>query len=188
MLNDVEEFDGYDLCFIGTAHSDRLFVIDAIEAECKLKGYRFIYYLYSPSKLLFYLSQLYYFFLKRRFAASKSKVRFKSLPKHEVANIIAKSKIIVDIEHPAQCGLTMRTFEVLASKKKLLTTNHNILDYSFYSENNIFVFDRLKTLIPEEFVSSKFECIDECFSRYSLQSWLETIFQPGELKRTKLKR
>ena len=39
---------------------------------------------------------------------------------------------VLDIEHPKQVGLTMRTFEVLASGRKLITTNRSIINHEFY--------------------------------------------------------
>jgi len=51
-----------------------------------------------------------------------SELSYKPLKEDDVIEIMAKSKVIIDINHDLQTGLTSRTFETLASCKKLLTT------------------------------------------------------------------
>ena len=59
------------------------------------------------------------------------------MSQEEIISLISKSKAILDINHPSQVGLTMRTFETLGANKKLITTNENIKIYDFFDKENI---------------------------------------------------
>ena len=48
-----------------------------------------------------------------------------------IIDIFKKSRAVLDIPIAGQNGLTMRTFECLAMKKKIVTTNENIKQYAF---------------------------------------------------------
>lgn len=165
----------YDICFIGTIHSDRYKIIKQIEDQVRSIGLQTYFYFYSPSKILFFFQKLF----KRDFKDIKwEDVSFKSLNKADVINIIKKSKIIIDIQHPLQTGLTMRTIEMLGANKKILTTNKDIINYDFFIMDNIFVFDRNKIEINAEFFDKKYFKIEEgLYKKYSLSNWLKTIFE-----------
>jgi hypothetical protein len=71
----------------------------------------------------------------------------------------------------------MRTFECLGLRKKLITTNFEVINYDFYSSKNILIIDRQKPSIPLSFFTepadeSKFDIL----KRYELSNWLITIF------------
>ena len=103
---------------------------------------------------------------------------YKSLSKNEIFDIIKKSRIILDIQHPKQTGLTMRTIEMIGAKKKLITTNTSIKGYDFYYQNNILVIDRNNPIIPIDFFHSDYTPInDKLYYKYSLDGWLEDIFK-----------
>lgn len=83
---------------------------------------------------------------------------------------------ILDIEHPNQNGLTMRTFEVLASGKKLITTNSNIGNCDFFDSKRICVINRDHPILSESFFNSDpLPLPDSFFEKYSLDGWLKEI-------------
>jgi hypothetical protein len=155
-------------------HSDRYKVVKQVEVIAKQAGLRTYFYFYSPSKILFFFQKL----LKKEFKnIEKHDVSFIPLSKSNVLDIIKKSKTIIDIQHPSQSGLTMRTLEMLGAKRKLITTNKHIEEYDFYDKNNVLVIDRNQTDINMDFLKSKFQNIDEnIYYKYSLNSWLSHIF------------
>lgn len=53
------------------------------------------------------------------------------------------AKCIIDINQDGQVGLTLRPLEAAIYQRKLLTNNSAIKNYSFYSESNIMVFEKL---------------------------------------------
>jgi hypothetical protein len=170
-----ERYD-YDLTFIATAHSDRYKIAKKIST--KLTHYRIYFYFYLPSKIMFYVRK---FFIKKYQYGKLKEFSFKPLEHSEIVQLFKKSKVILDINHPNQYGLTMRTFECLGAKKKLITTNQNIKNYDFYNQNNIMIIERNDVHIDEIFFNSPYENVDESiFEKYSIREWINTMFINGE--------
>ena len=165
----------YDISFIGTVHSDRYKIIKKIEEQAKKLDLKTYFYFYSPSKILFFFQKLF----KKDFKYIKwEDVSFKSLSKSDVINIIEKSKCIIDIQHPKQTGLPMRTIEMLGGKKKLLTTNIEIMKYDFYNTDNILLLDRNNPKINVDFFGKEYKNLtDDIYKKYSINQWLKTIFK-----------
>ena len=75
----------------------------------------------------------------------------------DIAQYCSESRAILDIAHPLQTGLTMRTIEVLFGiGRKLITTNKDIINYDFYNENNILIINRENLEIPKSFFEKEF--------------------------------
>lgn len=164
----------YDLCFLGTGHSDRYKIVKEIEKKAikiDLKVYSFFY---LQSKVIFWVRKL---FDKQMRNAKISDFSFTSLNQSQLLDKILKSNVIIDIEHQGQVGLTMRTIEAIGCQKKLLTTNKSIKEYDFYNENNIRIIDRNKIKIDKDFFLTPYQQLDKnIYEKYSLQSWIKTIF------------
>ena len=174
----------YDISFIGTVHSDRYKIIKKIEEQAKKLDLKTYFYFYSPSKILFFFQKLF----KKDFKfINWEDVSFKSLSKSDVIDIIKQSKTIIDIQHPFQTGLTMRTIEMLGAKKKLFTTNKNVENYDFYNRSNMLIINRNKPKLDFDFLEKGYEEIDETiYEKYSLNSWLKTIFKDNKEEKIKL--
>lgn len=169
----VDNFN-YDLCFIGTGHSDRYRVAKKIENNLKKLEKKMYIYIYFPSIVLFLFKS---FFDKVYKEFEKKDVGFKSLKKDEIIELYSKSKVVLDIQHPNQKGLTMRTIETIGSRKKLITTNSDISEYNFYRSENICVIDRNNPIIPMDFFQTDYIDIDETvYMEYSLGQWIREIF------------
>lgn len=86
------------------------------------------------------------------------------------------TKIILDVQHNNQVGLSFRPFDCIGMKKKLITTNKNIVNYDFYNENNIFIWTETTKSIPQEFLQTNYVDIPvEIYLKYSLENWVKTI-------------
>jgi len=160
----------YDLLFVGTVHSDRYKVLKNIEKKLLAHGYKVHYYMYLPSKMLYYVRK----YILRQFpGSSKADFKFESIDQDDVLSLVSKSKVILDIQHPHQTGLTMRTVEMLGANKKIITTNNDIKSYDFYCKTNIQVVDRNISNIDMGFFKSEYVPVkDEIKQLYSLESWL----------------
>lgn len=100
----------------------------------------------------------------------------KNLPLKENAENMKTSFAVLDIQHPTQKGLTMRTIEALASRTKLITTNPEIKKYDFYNENNICIIDRESAQIPANFFIMPYsEDVPKKIEKYSLKNWISTL-------------
>ena len=164
----------YDLSFVGTAHSDRYRIIKNIKKNIS-KDRNFFYFLYLQAHWLFYFYRIF----KKSFCSARLKeFEYKSISKEQVRNIFLNSFAILDIEHPNQLGLTIRTFEALGARKKLVTTNSDISTYDFYHPDNILIIDRKGfCALPETFFSKDYHNISEdLYDKYSLAGWLKDIF------------
>jgi len=147
--NQVDELV-FDWSFIGTNHSDRYSIIKKMILFANQKRNSYVY-LYIHAKWVFWILKAFNF---NYINANKNEFKFCPLSKADVYEIFSKSKAILDIEHPNQYGLTMRTFEVIGSRKKLITTNKNIKNYDFYNSKNICIVDREFPLVPDDFFDS----------------------------------
>ncbi|MBE8727764.1 glycosyltransferase family protein [Flavobacterium hungaricum] len=169
-----EEDQKYDLLFIGTAHSDRYVISEQTAKWCdenKLKSFAFYY---SPSRLVFLFFKLFDSSFKK---FKYNKISFTSLKHQEIIELYKQSKVVLDINHPNQRGLTMRVFEALGSGKKLITTNFDIKRYPFYNENNIYIIDRGNIVLEYNFFNLPFEDIDQkLYDRMSISGWLNELF------------
>jgi hypothetical protein len=95
----------------------------------------------------------------------------------QVERMILKSKIIVEIQRNDQIGLSFRIFEALGYRKKLITTNTDVVNYDFYNPQNILVIDENNIEIPEDFVSSPYVEIDDVIlDKYRIKNWVKPIF------------
>jgi hypothetical protein len=93
-----------------------------------------------------------------------------------ILNLYNDSNVILDIHHPLQNGLTIRTFETLGAKKKIITTNEHIKKYKFYNSNNILIIDRKIPKIDINFFNQDFQdCELDLYYAMSLDGWLDTI-------------
>jgi len=95
----------------------------------------------------------------------------------QIIKIFEDSKYILDAPQKGQTGLTIRTIECLGAKKKLITTNKDIINYDFYNENNILVFDG-EINKDSPFFVNEYEDIDAyIYEKYSLKNWLKTMIE-----------
>ena len=167
----------YHISFVGTAHSDRFAVIDRVRKQLpeEICAYWYLY-LQAP-----WVLQIYRWIKPNMRHARYQDFHFTPLDRQTVQSVFAESRAILDIEHPRQIGLTMRTFEALGAGKKLVTTNMNVRNYDFYSEDNVCVIDRADPRIPARFLDTPFTALPESIRRrYSIEGWLEELLQKSD--------
>jgi spore maturation protein CgeB len=141
----------YDICFIGTAHSDRYRTVKAIADFTEQYNLSLFLYFYLPSAVMFWVRKI---FLQKYEYGDIEEFSFSSLAHDQITSYFRESKVILDINHPQQSGLTSRTFEALGAKRKLITTNKNIVEYDFYNDRNIYVLDRNNPVVDPAFFTS----------------------------------
>jgi hypothetical protein len=95
----------------------------------------------------------------------------------DVSTLVSKSKTLLDINRNGQKGLTFRVFESLGLRKKLITTNSDIVNYDFYNPNNIHLIDENNPMIPTSFFESNYVDVPENqIQKYTLNGWIEQVF------------
>lgn len=168
----------YDLLFLGTAHSDRYKISTSIVNWCNQNNLKSFCYYYMHGKMVYFYKKM---FDKSFQEFDLKKLSFKSLTTSEILDLYKKSNVILDVNHPGQKGLTMRTFESVGAGKKIITTNKEVKKYSFYNPKNIYVIDRDNIKLDKAFFESGYEDIDEEFyDRMSIEGWLKCLFLNDE--------
>lgn len=164
----------FNSCFIGTIHSDRYHLVKKIAEKVKIEGRPDFLFFYCPSYLLFLLKKI---FTSELNGVPFKSISFKSLSQSEIRSIVEQSNFIIDVEHPMQVGLTMRTIEMVGARRKLITTNADVLNYDFFYPSNICFVDRLNPEIENEFASLCYHVLPgEIYNKYSLENWVSMLF------------
>ena len=165
-----------DLLFLGSIHSDRYLVVKKVWAAVQIlkPDVRLYGHFFYQSKWVFAIKKVF----DRQFRLIPwPDVKWKSLRSENALSLIERSQILVDVHHPGQTGLTMRTIECLGANRKLITTNSDVKNYDFYNSENILIVDRLAPLILDSFINTGFRPVDaDICAKYSLRKWLAEIF------------
>lgn len=164
-----EKFE-YDICFVGTIHSDRYSIIRQVKKWAKRNNKKFFSFCYLQSKFIYYFYKL---TKKEFFGVPITEFSFDKISAREISNIVSKSKVVLDAQHPSQTGLTMRTIEMLGMGKKMITTNKTVAFYDFYSKDNIYIVDRDCLCIDDDFFQKPYKPIDKAvYKKYLLENWI----------------
>jgi len=163
-----------DILFIGTVHSDRWLFLQKIKEQALEKGLKVDYYLFIQSPLVFLARKL---FDKRQKGLSLKNIKFRALSQDEIIKRTYASKSVLDIQHPKQTGMTMRTIEVFGAQRKLITTNQNINQYDFFEPSNVSIIDRENPILSKDFFEVDFHKSDSLLThKYSILGWINDIF------------
>jgi hypothetical protein len=165
----------YTISFVGTLHSARYKIVKSLFSKI---DNTFVFF-YSPAKWFFFLEKT---LKKDHKNISASEVSFKKISRETVADIFKSSKSVLDIQRTGQTGLTMRTFEVLASGAILITTNPYIKQAGFYDPSYIIVCDDLnqdeknsfKTEL-QKLASPNIPLFNE-LDEYYINNWVKEFF------------
>ncbi|MCX7161352.1 MAG: hypothetical protein NT176_20175 [Proteobacteria bacterium] len=91
----------------------------------------------------------------------------------EAARRFGEHSTILDIHHPGQTGLTLRTFEALASGRKLITTNPAVRDHEFFDPARILVIGRAAPKVDPNFLRPPPDAspLARLPERYGVRGW-----------------
>jgi len=159
----------YDFAFIGTVHSGRYRIAQRIFAA----GRRNFGFFFSPARWHHYLERG----IRRDVRSIPLEhVSFDKMSRADVAKVFRYSRAVVDVQRDGQAGLTMRTFEVLASGSRLVTSNQHVMQEPFYDPRWVYVLDKDEAKWDVDdlrrFVSQRNAIPSELMSNYSLSRWV----------------
>lgn len=164
----------YDLSFVGTLHSGRYRFAKKL-AEVSGRAFEF-----------YYVQAAWYFAFTKYVSRENSNVPWKavsftSMQRDDIAEVFRESHAVLDIPRFGQSGLTMRTFEVLASGSVLVTTNESVREEPFFDPSRV-------VIAPSDFdardLSGLWRSVRSLetpvgppagFEEYSLASWATRI-------------
>ena len=162
----------YDFCFVGTAHPKKYRFIRQMSEQLKAVYPKQFIYFFFPSKIVFFYRKIHD---KELWNAHLNEFHYVPLTSLEIEAIYKDSRCILDSPQAGQIGLTIRVLEALGSKKKLITTNEDVINYDFYCPENIYVYNGTIDLNDLFFITDYKEIDRDIYERYSLRSWLEEI-------------
>lgn len=164
----------YDYCFVATYTEYRNRVLQDMLSQIQGKN-NFIYLKETPNNRIVPTIRRIFFGEEKKLA--ERNIYYQALDYDAMLEIFAESRCIIDIAHPGQTGLSMRPFEAMAVKSKLLTTNKTIDGYDFYQADNIYIGDPEELHMPsDDFLNAPYRDLPgEIYRRYSVESWCDKI-------------
>jgi len=167
-----------DISFVRTLHGDRYAFTQAVAAQTPAAR-RSLYY-FIPAAWYFWLRELLSSEVR---VVPRESVHTRSLAHDENANLMRRSKAVIDVQRPGQTGLTMRTFEALACGSALITANQHIRDEPFFDDSRVLVVPRNAVDIDagavRDFVARQPETASapDGFEAYSLDAWTDEFIR-----------
>lgn len=171
-----------DVSFIGTLHGDRHAFVHAVAATVPPE--RRSLWFYTPAAWYFWARKL---LVPRYRGIPWSDVRTTPLAIGSVADTMRRSKAVVDLQRPGQAGLTMRTFEVLASGAALITANASIRDEHFYDPARVLIVPADPSRVDPASVAAFIDDLPargtspEGFEKHALAAWTSAILETARV-------
>ncbi len=164
----------YDFFFMGTAHPKKYKFINMMSEQLKTVYPKQFIYFYFPSPIVFFYRKV---MNKELRGAKYSEFHYVPLKGKEMNDVYEVSRCVLDSAQDGQLGLTIRVFEALGAKKKLITTNEDIVNYDFYRPENIYLYQGNMDF-DNVFFKEEYQEVDkEVYEKYSLSSWLKEIVE-----------
>lgn len=164
----------YDFMFVGTAHPKKYkYVKEMSRKLSRIYKKQYIYFFY-PSRLVYFYRKIKNPELKH---STYSEFHFTALKSEEMDKLLLESKCVLDSAQDGQSGLTIRVLETLGAKRKIITTNPDIVNYDFYRKENVYVYNGTFDFSDIFFYSAYVEIDDSVYKKYSLKSWLNTLLK-----------
>lgn len=151
----------YDMVFLGTDKSRYNLLMSIIHETEKMNWKNYIH-IYSYTK------------------EENEYIFHKFMDYKKYLDIVNQSKVILDVvDESYQNGYSLRIFEALFYKKKLITNHTDIKNEPFYNSNNIYIFDAnditsLNGL--DKFMKKKYiEIPNDVLKKYDFLQWIRRI-------------
>lgn len=151
-----------DFCFVGWLHHDRLQQVEVLRRQIRELGLSSFFYLFTGLRTG----------LQLKLTGQGKDVYWRPLPFARYAEQIAACRVIIDLPHPQQTGLTMRALEAVGTGKKMMTTSKDVALYDFYSPEQFSIIDAHNPRIDPTFLAAALPPLPpELVDSYSLRAW-----------------
>lgn len=163
---EVAEVAPRGIIFVGSLHSNRLKLIRSIEAQAA--ALEIPMRIYLRSGILKYSRKL--------FMGDADSLRWRALPYDKYLQWSREAEAILDLPYPSQTGLTQRTLDAVGLGKKIITSNADIVNYSFYSPENVCVISDTRPVIPSDFLNGSSAYYEPSVVKpFSLHQWIADV-------------
>lgn len=163
-----------DLCFVASYQEHRYNKSREVISEVEKRGGKYRSHLYI--QFIDYLK----LWLSGR-QPGWGHVTFQKLSRKDVAALFRRSRFVLDIENKKQTGLTIRTFEALASRSGLISTNPSVDVLANDFPGQVYWLDENRPFQMPHDVEVDAERFEKNILRYSLDSWISQVL--GEYER-----
>lgn len=90
---------------------------------------------------------------------------------------VENADVLLDFVDPNHNGLSIRFFEALYYKKKVITDNITVKEYDFYNPNNIFVIENNYQDIAAFLEKPYYDIPKEIVDQYGFSNWIKQIIE-----------
>lgn len=161
----------YDISFVGEMHSNRYHILHKLKQEFIKNGIKYKFALYT-GRYTYFINR----YIKKSICKEDSDMfTFKKIPYKEYLKLSLSSRVILDIAHPQQTGLTIRTVESIGMGKKIMTNNRDIIFYESLAPDTYMIFDINNLLIDYSFFTRELPKVDNFY--FSLDSFMDELIQ-----------
>lgn len=159
----------YKLSFIGWMHSDRFELAKSMKNMLVESGEKYFIKLYI-APFSYFIARYITKVIKKQ---DLDLITTRPIEYYEYVNVTRNSDVILDISHPLQSGLTMRSIEALAAGCHLLTTNVDIRNYEDIPSISYTIMQSKasKIILHKQIDNLQFD-----MNKYSLTSFIGDIF------------
>lgn len=174
----------YDIAFVGTMNRNstrfRGDVLHKINDFClnnELKAYFYLYYPVIQSNS--FIKRFYHKIHDYKYNKEIERlcefgfVHSNPIPIDEYNEVMANTRIVLDLSHRNRQGMTINAIAAIANGKKLITTNERIKDEPFYDPSAIYVIDEANPFFDMSFVKQIYTPKDFSFLR--MDNWLKHV-------------
>ena len=94
----------------------------------------------------------------------------------ETCKYVKQSRSIIEVVQKGQDGVTLRSMESIFYQKKLVTNNIAIMDYDFYTPQNIFILGKDNPHSFRDFILGPYQELPvEITEHYKFNNWLSSL-------------
>ena len=160
-----------DVSFVGSNHSDRLKLLRKLRTTLDKQKLIHKFYVYLPFIVSFKSA-----FITRRMKPGE--IMWKPISRKKYKNLLLRSRYVLDLPSPKQSGVSLRTYEALASGCTFITTSKTLDDEPFFDEKNVIVVEAetLDKSVPAILKQSAGNEAGLLFEEYSLTAWVKKLF------------
>jgi GT2 family glycosyltransferase len=166
----------FDIMNVCTAHPNRYSLMKLLIPRLRHDGLAVFSYLYIHP-----LRYVYDKLKSEAFAGARIKeFKFRPLAASQYLQVLQRSKAVLDVNHSGQTGLTIRTIETIGARRKLITTNAEVVKYALYHPSRILVVEHenFDSSTIREFIAQPQVPLDpSTYELFGLDEWLTEIIQ-----------
>lgn len=163
--SDVNKEIKYDISIVGSDHDGRFEIMESLLPTIKKHHLNYFIKIYLPQipcqkGLLGAIFKRHYDRLYRE-ASSRREHQLKTdlviteaISPETVMDVVMQSRCIIDTDREYQTGTTPRVIWALASGKKIITTNTNIVNLPVYNSDQFRIIDRNNPVLDIDFIKS----------------------------------